>query len=97
MVSITGNMFFTVAFIFIGPLPLLSYLQPTKIMIQGSAVILGLGYTMVMVSEFGRSQLAVIKNGFNKDLDTNMLISSKLHFFRILNHPWVDFIKQFTP
>ena len=78
VVSITGNMLLAVGFLLIGPVPFLTSLQPTKTLIQCSAAILGTGYSMVMVSSFGRSQVAAIRNGFNSDLDTYMFISSKL-------------------
>ena len=78
VVSITGNMFLTVAFLLIGPVRFLTNLKPTRTLIQCSAAILGSGYAMVMVSAFGRSQAAAIRNGFNSDLDTYMFISSKL-------------------
>ena len=84
MVSITGNMFLTVAFLLIGPVPFLTNLKPTKTLVQCSAAILGSGYAMVMVSTFGRSQSAAIQHGFNSDIDTYMFISSKQIFFLLV-------------
>ena len=77
IVSILGNILLTVAFLLIGPVPFLTNILPTTSLIQGSAAILGAGYAMVMVSTFGRSQSAAIRNGYNDDLDTYMFISSK--------------------
>jgi hypothetical protein len=88
MVSITGNLFLTVAFLLVGPVPLLSTMNPTKILIHCSAAILGSGYAMVNVSTFGRSQSAAIRNGYNADIDTYMFISSKL------NHSLISIIMK---
>jgi len=64
------------AFILIGPVPFLS-IVPTVPLIQGSMAILGLGYGMVLVSSFGRSQRSAIRQGYNDDMDTYLIISGK--------------------
>ena len=70
-----------IAFLLVGPVPFLPNLMPTTGLIQGSGAILGTGYSMILVSTFGRSHHAAIRHGFNDDLDTYMFISSefKLH------------------
>jgi hypothetical protein len=74
MVSVIGNIFMATAFLLIGPVPFIP-ITPTVPLIQGSLAILGLGYGMVMVSTFGRSQRAAIRKGFNDDMDTYLIIS----------------------
>jgi hypothetical protein len=74
MVSVIGNTFMATAFLLIGPVPFIP-INPTVPLIQGSLAIIGLGYGMVMVSTFGRSQRAAIRKGFNDDMDTYLIIS----------------------
>jgi hypothetical protein len=73
-----------IGFLLVGPVPFITTLIPTTGLIQGSSAILGTGYAMIMVSTFGRSQSAAIRNGYNDDLDTYMFISSKLNFFYLV-------------
>ena len=95
IVSILGNILLTVAFLLVGPVPFLTNILPTTSLIQGSAAILGAGYAMVMVSTFGRSQSAAIRNGYNDDLDTYMFISSKQTFIICnLNCDWNNPVKS---
>ena len=74
IVSIMGNIFMVTAFILIGPLPFIP-LEPSVSLIQGVMALFGLGYGMVMVSTFGRSQRAAIRKGYNDDMDTYLIIS----------------------
>jgi hypothetical protein len=67
-------MLMATAFLLIGPVPFLP-LTPTVPLIQASMAICGLGYGMVLVSTFGRSQRAAIRKGFNDDMDTYLIIS----------------------
>ena len=62
------------AFLLIGPVPFLP-LVPTVPLIQGAMTICGLGYGMILVSAFGRSQRAAIWKGYNDDMDTYLIIS----------------------
>ena len=74
IVSIIGNIFMATAFILIGPVPFIP-LEPSVPLIQGVMAMFGLGYGMVMVSTFGRSQRAAIRKGYNDDMDTYLIIS----------------------
>ncbi len=74
--STIGNLMLALGFTIVGPLPFIPLL-PTTDLIYGSSAILGMGTAMVMVSTFGVSQTAAIRAGFNDDLGTYMLISSK--------------------
>lgn len=62
------------AYILIGPLPSLA-LQPSYGLITGSVALVAFGYANVMVSTFSRAQGAAIRCGFEKDIDTYLLIS----------------------
>ena len=78
VVSVIGNASMALAFILIGPLPSLA-LQPSFGLITGSVVLVGFGYANVMVSTFSRAQGAAIRSGFERDIDTYLLISGQLH------------------
>lgn len=74
LVSILGNLFMAIAFLFIGPVPFIP-LSPSVSLIEGMMAVVGFGYAMVMVSTFGRAQSAAIRKGFKDDIDTYLLIS----------------------
>ena len=78
VVSVIGNASMALAFILIGPLPSVA-LQPSFGLITGSVVLVGFGYANVMVSTFSRAQGAAIRSGFERDIDTYLLISGQLH------------------
>jgi len=63
-----------ISFIFIGPLPFLP-LDPSYGLMIAMIAISGVGLANVMVSTFGRAQVAALRVGFNKDIDTYMLIA----------------------
>jgi hypothetical protein len=65
------------AWLLIGPIPFLP-LTPSVPLIQGAVALSGLGYGMVLVSTFGRSQKAAIRKGYNDDIDTYLIISGNL-------------------
>ena len=67
------------AFMLIGPIPFLP-LSPSVDLTWGAASIIGLGYGMVIVSTFGRSQRAAIKMGYSNDIDTYLIISGTKPF-----------------
>ena len=77
IVSVLGNSMMALAFIFIGPLPSLA-LQPSYGLITGSVALIAFGYANVMVSTFSRAQGAAIRCGFERDIDTYLLISGLL-------------------
>ena len=79
MISLIGNCFMATAFLLIGPVPFLP-IEPTVPLIQGSVAICGFGYGLVLVSTFGRSQRSAIRNGFNDDMDTYLIISGESIF-----------------
>jgi hypothetical protein len=72
-----GNVLMAIGFLLVGPAPFITTLIPTTGLIKGSAAIIGTGYAMIIVSTFGRSQSAAIRNGQSDDLDTYMFISSE--------------------
>jgi hypothetical protein len=76
LAAIIGNVLLVLGFTFVGPLPFIPIL-PTTDLIFGSAPMLGIGFSMIMVSTFGVSQAAAIRAGFNDDLKTYMFVSSK--------------------
>jgi hypothetical protein len=63
-------------FLLVGPAPFITSLVPTTGLIKGAAAIFGIGYPMIVVTTFGRSQAAAIRNGYHDDLDTYFFISS---------------------
>ena len=76
VVSVLANVFLSIGFLLIGPAPFFLDSNPTALSIKCSGGILGAGFAMVTVSTFGRSQSAAVRNGYNDDMDTYMLISS---------------------
>ena len=77
-----------VGFLLVGPLPFMTSLPTSTGLIKGSAAVIGTGYTMVMVSTFGRSQRAAIRNGFNdggKEDGIDKKIASNLQGFLFHN------------
>jgi hypothetical protein len=52
---------------------------PPVSLIQGAVTISGLGYGMIFVSAFGRSQKAAIGKGYNNDIDTYLIISGNFN------------------
>jgi uncharacterized membrane protein len=75
VISIFGNVVLSIAFTFIGPLPIISGIIPSWASITGSMVTIAVGYACVMVSTFGRAQGAAMRKGFAKDIETYLLIS----------------------
>ena len=81
--SVAGNIFLGLAFTLIGPLPWLTTIQPSVMLIQGSMAFVGLGYACIMCSSFARAQGAAARMGYAKDIDTYIMISGKFrHTFR---------------
>lgn len=70
-----GNTIMVVTFVLIGPLPFVP-LEPTVGLMRGIMVLSAFGYANVMVSTFARGHGAAMRNGFEKDIDTYLLISS---------------------
>ena len=63
-----------IAFIFIGPLTFVP-IEPSVPLLRGIMVLAAVGYAHVMVSTFARAQGAAIRHGFQKDIETYLLIS----------------------
>ena len=75
--SVLGNAMMLTGFLLVGPAPFITSLVPSTGLIKGAAAIMGTGYPLIMVSTFGRSQAAALRNGYHDDLDTYIFISSK--------------------
>ena len=74
VISLLGNICMATAFLLIGP----AYFMPFETslpLIQGSMGVIGLSYGLILVSTYGRSQRAAIRNGYNDDMDTYLIIS----------------------
>lgn len=48
-------------------------------LIQGCMAVLGLSNGLILVSTFSSAQRAAIRNGFNNDIDTYLIISGNVH------------------
>ena len=65
------------AFLLIGPVYFVPF-ETSLGLIQGSMAIIGLSNGFILVSTYGRSQRAAIRNGFNDDMDTYLIISGNV-------------------
>ena len=89
MVSVAGNAIMIISFVFIGPLPFVP-IEPTLPLLRGIMALSAFGYGLVMVSTFSRAQLATVRHGYEKDIETYLLISgqselsTRLRFFAII-------------
>ena len=77
LMSIFGNKMLMVAFLLIGPVPFLDGLITVSLHNEYCVVILfGIGYSVVMVSTFGRAIKGVVGIGFNQDdMRTQLMIT----------------------
>ena len=77
LLSIIGNNLLTVAFLLIGPVPFLDGVLTASLHYEYGVVILfGIGYSIVMVSTFGRAIKGVVGIGFNQDdMSTQLMIT----------------------
>lgn len=86
-----GNSMLATVYLLIGPV----YFMPfgTSLgLIQGCMAIVGLSNGLILVSTYGRSQRAAIRNGYNDDMDTYLIISGKaLMFLYISCHRYESF------
>ena len=73
-----GHSVLDTAFLLIGPIPSLPF-KASVPSIQGAVAISGLGYAMVLVSTFGRSQKAATRKGYNNDMNTSLIISGNFN------------------
>ena len=64
-------------FLLVGPVNFMPF-QTSISVIQGSMAIIGLGYGLIVVSTFGRSHRAAIRNGYSNDMDTYLIISGNV-------------------
>ena len=77
--SVVGNLSMATATLLLGPVTFLPV--ETKLsMIQGMVGLFGFGDALVMVSSFGRAQSAALKLGYVDDINTYIMISSKIEF-----------------
>lgn len=74
VMSILGNVFMAVAFLFYGPVPFIN-VAPSVPIILAMGGLTGIGNGLIMVSTFGRAQSAAIRKGFNDDIDTYLICS----------------------
>ena len=65
------------AFLLIGPVYFIPF-ETSLALIQGSMAVMGLSFGLILVSTFGRSQRAAIRNGYNSDIDTYLIISGNV-------------------
>ena len=62
------------AFLLIGPVYFIPF-ETSLALIQGSMAVMGLSYGLILVSTYGRSQRAAIRNGYRDEMDTYLIIS----------------------
>ena len=73
-VSLAGNLSLAVVLTLIGPLPFIP-LEPSVPLVRGLMCLVGVGFSLVMVSTFSRAQTAPIRLGYQRDLSTYLLMS----------------------
>lgn len=74
VVSILGNVFMAVAFVFVGPLPWIP-IQSSVDLLFGIGAWVGFSYTFCMVSTFSRAHGEAMRKGYNDDLSTYLILS----------------------
>jgi len=72
--SLFGNSLFLLAFMFIGPIPMIK-IEPTVTLIQGMMALAGFAYSCMVVSSFSRAQQKVLDMGYPNDMNTSTMIS----------------------
>ena len=73
----TGNILMLSASLFLGPAPFFTEMRPSVSLIYGMTAIVGVGYSLVMVSSFGRAYYAAMQRGFKDDMAANLIVSGK--------------------
>jgi hypothetical protein len=74
---LAGNLVLVLVFFFVGPLPFIPVV-PTVPLLQAMMGLVGIGFGFVMVSSFARAQNAAMTLGYEKDIETYMMISGEL-------------------
>ena len=72
--TIIGNIVIAIAFIFLGPLPILE-VETQLSLIQGMVAVVGLGYGMIVTSSFCRAQATALQLGYDDNINTYLVIS----------------------
>ena len=67
--TIIGNIVIAIAFIFLGPLPILE-VETQLSLIQGMVAVVGLGYGMIVTSSFCRAQATALQLGYDDNIIT---------------------------
>lgn len=78
-VSIIGNVLMALGFLFEGPIPLLTPLKTSVTSVQISTAVMATGYSMVYVPTFGRAHSAAARNGFDRDPEISLYITSEIY------------------
>ena len=82
--TILGNFTVIAGFLLIGPATFI----PIKLsipIVYGMYGVMSIGNALYSVSTYGRAHNAAMRLGFNDDINTYLLISSEMHFNRLLN------------
>ncbi|XP_059098021.1 uncharacterized protein LOC131892249 [Tigriopus californicus] len=78
LLSIVGNCFLVVAFIFIGPAPFITRLPTSVPLIFGMMPLFGLANGLVAVSSFSRAYKESIRQGYRDDVSTYLIVTGKI-------------------
>ena len=78
ILSIAGNIVMGIAFVFLGPAPYLTGLEPNVNLIFGMVALIGLGYALIAVSTFARALKESVKRGYSASIGTFVVISGKV-------------------
>ena len=74
-VSFLGNALQSVAFLLVGPSPILPFLKPDVTLMQASTSLSGAGIALVVVSTFTRALRAAFEQGYGDSMDTYLVVS----------------------
>eukprot|EP00095_Tigriopus_kingsejongensis_P010457 snap_masked-scaffold1863_size26100-processed-gene-0.1 protein:Tk10457 transcript:snap_masked-scaffold1863_size26100-processed-gene-0.1-mRNA-1 annotation:"chromaffin granule amine" len=74
IISIIGNALMAVVFVFVGPLPVLSFGTSLELL-YGMAALIGFSYTFTMVSTFSRAHSEAMRQGYEDDLQSYIILS----------------------
>eukprot|EP00095_Tigriopus_kingsejongensis_P001693 maker-scaffold3251_size9521-snap-gene-0.1 protein:Tk01693 transcript:maker-scaffold3251_size9521-snap-gene-0.1-mRNA-1 annotation:"chromaffin granule amine" len=74
ILSIIGNALMAIVFVFVGPLPVLPFGTSLELL-YGMAALIGFSYTFVMVSTFSRAHNEAMRQGYEDDLQSYIILS----------------------
>jgi len=75
LVSASGAVLMFICFVFLGPSPYITFLQPSFGLVCGSLVAQGFGCAAVLVASFGCAQIAAADNGMSESMEVQAVVS----------------------